>query len=270
MSKVFWRILPERTGASNVETFEVAQNIAEHCGRLKDYHRLKLDRHLPPAHARNAACQAFMEVEEIGGKKVQQSPDDTLVMLDCDHLMQEDIVPKLAAHTVGVVGALATSRGDVPFICAFGYGKDGSVYNLSEWEDGELAECMVVGSGAIAIKRWVFYRLQHCQPSWFRYQYGGYRFESTEEMYFGYECAKAGISHYVDTSIWIPHLTSAYTTPDEWRAYYRDHPEVKSKLEVPAEVKELTPAKREPNENGRQQEGGVKTWEHIAANVRQL
>ena len=97
--------------------------------------------------------------------EIEQSPDDTLVMLDADHVYQKDIVERLAAHKEGVVGALATSRGETPFICAFGRGADGEIYDMSEWADGELAMCVVVGSGAIAIKRWVLYRLQECAPS---------------------------------------------------------------------------------------------------------
>lgn len=234
MSKTFWTMLKERHGIPYAEALDCLLAITEHNARLKDFHRLTV-RPLPVAHARNAACQAFWETEEINGKKFTPDPNDTLVMLDSDHIMQPDIVEKLAAHDKGVVGALATARGEVPFLCMFGKGADGHVYNMSEWEDGEMVEGVVVGSGAIAIKRWVFYRLQHCSPSWFRYLYGGHRFESTEEMYFGYECNKAGIPHYCDTSIQIPHILNAYVTPEDWRRYYKDHPEINSQLILPKE-----------------------------------
>jgi hypothetical protein len=238
MPKVFWTMLKERHGVAYAESLDSLLNITEHNARLKDFHRLTI-RPLPVAHARNAACQAFWETTEIAGKEFEQSPEDTLVMLDCDHVMQADIVEKLAAHKKGVVGALATSRGETPFICFFGRREDGNIYNLSEWEDGELAEGVVVGSGALAIKRWVLYRLMHMQPSWFRYTYGGYRFEATEEMIFGYECDKAGIPHYCDTSLWIPHCTTAYTTPDEWRAWFKDHPETRAQVVLPPDYQDL-------------------------------
>lgn len=237
MPKVFWEVLPERHGAAYYEAYATILNVVEFTARLKDYHRLRV-RPLPVAHARNAACQAFMDINNINGQPYEQDPNDTLVMLDSDHYLPTDIVYRLAQHDKGVVGALATSRGDVPFLCFFGRGADGEVYNMSEWEDNELAEGVVVGSGAIAIKRWVLQKLDHCKPSWFRYLYGGFKFESTEEMYFGYECAKAGISHYCDTSIWIPHCTVAYTTPEEWRQWWKDNPGHNARVEMPAEYKE--------------------------------
>lgn len=238
MSKTFWCMLKERHGVPYAEALDSLLEITEYNARKKDFHRLSV-RPLPVAHARNAACQAFWETTAINGKPFTPAQDDTLVMLDSDHVMEKDIVERLAAHDKGVVGALATSRGDTPFLCFFGKGKDGGLYNLSEWEDNELAEGVVVGSGAIAIKRWVLYRLQHCAPSWFRYTYGGYRFEATEEMYFGFECAKIGISHWCDTSIWIPHIRNAYVTPDEWRQWFHDNPEVKTKLMLPKEYEDL-------------------------------
>lgn len=231
-------MLKERHGIPYAESLDSLLDITEYNARKTDYHRLTI-KPLPTAHARNAACQAFWETDEINGKKFTPAQDDTLVMLDCDHLMPTDIVERLAAHQEGVVGALACARGEVPFLCFFGKGKDGHMYNMSEWEDGELAEGIIIGSGAIAIKRWVLYRLQHCSPSWFRYIYGGYRFESTEEMYFGFECAKIGIPHYCDTSLWIPHIVNAFVTPEEWRAWFKDHPEVKTKLMVPKEYETL-------------------------------
>lgn len=252
MSKTFWVMLKERHGIPYAEALDDLLEITEYNARKKDYHRLKV-RPLPVAHARNAACQAFWETTEIHGKPFTQDPNDTLVMLDCDHRMPKDIVERLAAHDKGVVGALATSRGEVPFLCFFGKGKDGGLYNMSEWEDNELAEGVVVGSGAIAIKRWVLQKLEHMLPSWFRYTYGGHRFESTEEMIFGFECAKAGIPHYCDTSIWIPHLVNAYVTPAEWREWYKDHPEVKTKLVVPKEYADLETTNEPQGGNGWEQ-----------------
>jgi hypothetical protein len=234
-------MLKERHGVSSEESLDSLLAITEYTARLPDFHRLNL-RSLPVAHARNAACQAFWETKEINGKPFETSANDTLVMLDDDHVMQKDIIEKLAAHPEGVVGALATSRGEIPFLCAFGRGADGQIYNLTGWEEGELAECVVVGSGAIAIKRWVLWALQDRGPSWFRYEYGGYRFEPTDEMSFGYACAARGIHHYVDTKLWIPHITTAYTTPLEWKAWLADHPDVRQRVEVPDAYKDIVKA----------------------------
>ncbi len=217
MSKVFWAMLTERNGVSYSESFECLADIVAHNARLKDYYRM-VGKPNPIAHARNAACQTFMAASK--------DPQDTLVMLDVDHIMQVDLVQRLAAHDKGVVGALATTRGQMPFVCVFKRMPDGQYNQMTEWDEGELVEATIVGTGAIAIKRWVLEKLAHCAPSWFRYQYAGYPFEATEDMYFGYECEKAGISHWCDTSLWIPHCVVAYTTPQEWLDYIKDHPEV--------------------------------------------
>ncbi len=220
MARTYWVILTERNGVSYEESFRALADIIEYTARLKGFHRM-VGKPMPPAHARNTACQTFFN------NTPDPQPDDTLVMLDADHVMPVDLVQRLAAHTVGVVGALATSRGEPPFICAFKKTAAGTYANMTSWEEGELSECTIVGTGAIAIKRWVLQKLIHCSPSWFRYGYGGYNYEATEDMYFGYECEKAGIPHHVDTSLWIPHCTVAYTTPLEWKEYVQDHPEVR-------------------------------------------
>src|ERR1041385_6833332 len=115
MPKVFYEVLPERHGAAYYESYASILNVVEFTARFKDYHRFR-SYPLPVAHARNAACRAFWNATEIAGKPFEQSPDDTLIMMDADHILPEDIVVKLAAHKEGVVGALATARRDVPFI----------------------------------------------------------------------------------------------------------------------------------------------------------
>ncbi len=216
---VYYAILKERQGAANERSFDSLLNVVEHNARL-GYVRMTVP-YLSPAHARNAICQEFV--------KRAQDADDVLAMLDADHLYPQRIVEKLASHKLGVVGALATAKGDVPFTCFFKRDAQDDLCNLTEWEDGELVQGTVVGTGCIAIQRWVLDKLNHCAPSWFRYLYGGYSFEPTEDMYFGYECEKAGIPHYCDTSLWIPHLTFVFTDPSCWREYLAEHPNARKK-----------------------------------------
>jgi hypothetical protein len=249
MSKTYWAILTERHGVGYKESFDSLADIIEYTGRLKDFHRM-VGPTLEPAHARNAACQTFYY------NTPKPDPNDTLVMLDVDHVMQHDLVQRLAAHTPekGVVGALATARGAMPFACFFKRMPEGNVNNITAWEEGEIVEGTITGSGAIAIKRWVLEKLKHCAPSWFRYGYGQYMFEATEEMYFGYECEKAGISHWCDTNLWIPHCTVNYTTPQDWLDYVQDHPEI-AKVTLPEPKPIIT--------------GGDDTWgQKIAATIK--
>ncbi len=217
MPQVFYAVLKERQGVANDQCLDSVLGVVEHNARL-GYRRLAVP-YLPPAHARNAICQEFL--------KQSQDAEDVVVMMDADHQYPPNVVERLAGHGKGVVAALAASKGLVPFLCAFKRAADGQLYNLTEWERDEVAECTVVGTGCIAIRRWVLEQLEHCKPSWFRYLYGGYAFEPTEDMYFGYECEKAGIPHYIDTGVWIPHLTWFFTTPNDWKEWIAEHPEAR-------------------------------------------
>lgn len=253
MSKVFWTTLNERHGASYEESFNTILDVVGYTARFPNYYRM-VGKYAPPAHARNRACQTFMRTSD-------PDPNDTLVMLDVDHYYQADIVHRLASHDEGVVGALATSRGDMPFLCFFRRDPaDGIMYNMSDWEDGEYVEGTIIGTGAIAIKRWVLEKLAHCAPSWFRYTYNGYDQEATEDMYFGYECEKADIPHYCDTSLWIPHCTVAYTTPDDWKAYAKDHPEVRNRV---------SPALANGHEQKIEVVQGEDKWEKLPGIIKQ-
>lgn len=236
--RTYYGILQERTGSPYWESNNSVYRLIEYHARLKGFHLVTL-RALPVAHARNAYCQQFYYHTK------DPDPMDTLVMCDADHTMPKDLVQRLAAHTKGVVGALAVARGEVPFICFFGKNANGNMTNMSEWEDGELAEGLISGSGAIAIKRWVLQALSDRAPSWFRYIYGGYDFEPTDEMDFGYACMRIGIPHFCDTSLWIPHATVEFATPDDWRAYVKAHPEVRDALREGKQVLQVPSAEQE-------------------------
>lgn len=223
MPKVYWALMKERHGAAYEEAFDAITDVIEYTARLKDFHRIVLAQ-METAHARNAHCQVFYYTTE------NPDPNDTLVMLDADHVFQKDIVEKIAAHEHGVVGAMATTRGEIPFVPFWKRGEDGKMYNLTEWEDGEIIKGTLVGTGTIAIKRWVLEKLKDSAPSWFRYTYKGYNYEASEDMYFGFECEKHGIPHYLDTNLWIPHCLVYYTTPADWRDYMRDNPKVKNRI----------------------------------------
>ncbi len=223
---VYYAILKERQGAANELSFDSILNVVEH-NAAQGYERIAVP-YMAPAHARNAICQAFL-ARSNDHEDQRSSSEDVLVMMDADHLYPRNVVERLASHRVGVVGALATAKGDVPFTCFFKRDAHGDLCNLTEWEDGELVQGTVVGTGCIAIKRWVLAKaLKHCAPSWFRYLYGGFNYEPSEDMYFGYECEKAGIPHYCDTSLWIPHLTFVFTDASSWKEYLADHPEARA------------------------------------------
>jgi hypothetical protein len=171
--------------------------------------------------ARNVAVAEFL--------KASTNPNDVLVMLDDDHLHPARVVSQLAGHEQGVIGALAFRRGEPYDPIMFVRLPDKRLVSIARWNPGEVLGCDMVGHGAIAIKRWVFDALKragHAQP-YYRYEYaatcGGNR-RSSEDMWFGKVCEDAGIPHYCDTSLIIPHLTQTSIDEVTWGAYIQAHP----------------------------------------------
>lgn len=165
--------------------------------------------------ARNLLVKSFREMS--------QHPDDVLVMLDCDHEHPAGIIADLANHPseMGVVGALAYRRSPPNDPLFFGINSDSSALNApKQFELGEMYRCDVVGSGAIAIRRWVFDRLEAAGFEWpfFRYEYPSqFDYEQSEDVYFARCCHAAGISQYCNTSIEIPHLIRAVADSAHWK-----------------------------------------------------
>jgi hypothetical protein len=153
------------------------------------------------------------------------NPDSVLVMLDADHAHPPDIIRRLVAHDVDVVGALAFKRSGRPLPCWFEkkMNPDGETWELQHPSpelslEGGLRRCAVVGTGAIAIKRRVFDKLIAAGIEWpyFRLwyppNYCGLDNISNpnpwpgEDLYFGLACDKAGVETYVDLDLVTPHI----------------------------------------------------------------
>ena len=122
----------------------------------------------------------------------------------------QDILVKMAAHPphMGIVGALAFRRGPPYEAMFFIRDTGGRLRSPAEWEPG-CYECEAVGFGAVAIRRWVFTRLDEAVHGWpyFRFTYPPENaFNKSEDVYFC-ECARlAEIQIYCNTSVCTPHL----------------------------------------------------------------
>lgn len=209
---VYWTILPERTVGEYA--FIASCAVASRAGNMgysyitSNYQRVDV--------ARNRVCNAF--------RKMATNPNDVLVMMDCDHTHPYDVIERLTRHdpSCGVVGALAFRRGEPYFPCYFLRipGHEGVVQPL-EIPYGDLVPCAIVGTGAIAIRRWVLDEL-HANgiPAPFYYEYDDVMFETgefrSEDITFGLNCEKLGIAHYCDTSVITPHLTAAAIDETAW------------------------------------------------------
>jgi hypothetical protein len=162
--------------------------------------------------ARNRIVSTFREITT--------SDDDALIMLDADHTHPQDVLDRLLAHKEGVVGALAVWRNPPYTPCFMFRAADGRLHAGATWdEDAVLIPCTVVGTGAICIRRWVFDALEAkgIEAPFFRYHFedGMTQFPS-EDAYFGAMCEAAGISHHVDVTLEIPHLTNSVSDLASW------------------------------------------------------
>lgn len=227
--RVFWAVLYERS--IMFESTEELLDIAAAAGKL-GYRRLSVP-YTATDNARNHLTRAFLTLS--------QHPDDVLVMLDCDHVHPTDVIQRLAVHPVGVVAALAFRRGP-PHDPQF-YVRDGDGVLQQPAEIGELGEVLaegdLVGTGAIAIKRWVLDELADYgfEWPWFRYEYPeGSLNRPGEEIYFASICEEAGIRHYCDVSLESPHLATTLIGRRTWESYVKKHPEIVQDLEQDFEM----------------------------------
>lgn len=232
MAQVYYSVLMERTIPDYAfSSFMDLSMRAGHLGHARiniGYTRIDV--------ARNTLVAEFI--------RNAKSDDDTLVMLDADHMHPDYTVERLAAHDEGVVVALAFRR-CVPYDPQiYRFNDEGNLVQPSEWGQG-LLKIDAFGCAAIAMKRWVFRKLDEAGISypWFRFWYPkGMGLDNkfpSEDIFFGLACGNAGIDCYCDTTVVSPHLTVGTVQTDTWQAYLADHPEFRLGGEpVPAGLRE--------------------------------
>lgn len=195
---VYWAVLMERTipeTASNA-----LLNVAMAAG-AQGFTRIGVP-YMRVDWARSLVARAFLDRTS--------NPNDLLITLDCDHKHPQDVLSKLAQHPpdVGVVGALSFRRGPPYEGMFFIRDKDGKLRAPAEWDQG-LYEVDAVGMGAIAVRRWVYDRLDASGWTWPYYQFAypeDCNFNKSEDIVFCEKCREAGIQIYCNTSLVTPHL----------------------------------------------------------------
>jgi len=231
VAQVYFSVLPERTIPDYA--FSAFMDLAMRAG-ARGFARINIGYGRIDV-ARNTVAKAFI--------LQSKSDDDTLVMMDMDHIHPDTVVERLARHDEGVVVALAFRR------CApydpqiYRFNDDGNLVQPSEWGQG-LLKIDAFGCAAIAIKRWVFRKLDESGMAYpyFRFWYPkGMGFDNkfpSEDIFFGLACRSAGIECYCDTTVVSPHLTVATVQEDTWQAYLVDHPELKIETQqVPTDLR---------------------------------
>lgn len=235
MSEVYWSVLPERTVGEYA--FMASMAVASRAGNLGFAYITSSCQRTDVA--RNRLCAAF--------RQIATDPNDVLVMLDCDHTHPHDIIERLVSYEPekGVVGALAFRRGEPFFPLFFIRNDNGKICQPLQFT-GKLMACAIVGTPAIAIRRWVLDAVaEGGYPAPFVYEYdddmhrtGEYQ---SEDVTFGFICEKLGISHYVDTGLVTPHLTTSAIDQTTWalkaQQLIADHPAIQT-LHPPEHVQE--------------------------------
>lgn len=213
--KVFWAVLLERT-ISDLAA-QGLMDVAARAGKL-EYSRLRVPYGRPDI-VRNVLAKAFM--------LQSTEPDDTLVMLDNDHIHPVDVIERLVAHDKMVAGALAFRRGTPFFPCAFMRDDNGGLRVMESYPKG-LIEVSVLGMAAIAIQRRTFQALDAAgyEWPWFRYIYKpGEEVLPSEDIYFGESCEAADIPHYLDTTLICPHIAATLVDESTWAGWLEENRE---------------------------------------------
>ncbi len=210
---IYWGVLLERCMYD--QAVKAVMRVAYRAGKMG----------FPQIHVPHMATEWAREEFTRGFLEISKDPEDTLVMLDADHEHPNDIVERLGSTEYGVVAAMAFCRGAEPRPAFFMYEEEEKEwYSIRDIPKNEIIPVDVVGTGAIAIKRWVFYKIAHelpGHPPYWRKMYDVAR--GGEDWYFSKQCKKAGIQCYVNTGVEIPHYQLGTVTEKDWENYAREH-----------------------------------------------
>lgn len=160
-------------------------------GQYVHYDRARVSYH---AYARNSLA------ERMRG--------DWLLMLDCDHAFDPDIVlrmlDRMIHYNVRVLTGVYTYKNPPHAPLLFREGKDGLFENIGAWdEDATLLPCDSAGGGCLMVRRDVFEEIRSelkCGPFDIDPPF-------SEDHSFFKRCKKLGIQPYFDPRIECHHLT---------------------------------------------------------------
>ena len=144
-------------------------------------------------------------------KAMLDNGDDWLLFIDDDHIFEEDLLERLLAHDVDVVGALYLRR-DMPYtpICYESRLPAGKYVpiDLSQYPKDALVKVDAVGTGGMLVRREVFEWMDPADGRWFL------RGEMTEDIIF---CAslRDKFDIYCDLGTRMGHMTTTAIWPSE-------------------------------------------------------
>lgn len=238
--QVFWCVLLERNPIG--ECMDYCLSVAERAA-LMGYQRMRPKYGRTDA-TRNQIAQTFLANTT--------NDDDTLVMLDNDHIHPFDVIEKLIAADKPVVAALAFKRGTPPEPCAYIHDPrdpEGHYHSLGHIPENAIGQVDCVGHAALAVKRSALLQLINAGylNNWWRYEYWVDGGSPSEDMYFAKICQAAGVPQYVHTGVESPHHKSGYVTRKDWSDYIDAHPGIVGHR-VPLSVSVVMPTRGRPEQ----------------------
>jgi len=153
-----------------------------------------------------------------------------LIMLDSDHVHQDDTVERLMKWVevdpgIQVIGGLNYRRVEPFNPCAFLPDGKGGVLSLVEWPKGLMKLENEhgpgwIGTGNICISRDVFERIP---PPWWCFDYSGYDDDQWPgvDMFFSDLCHKHAIDIWLDTTLTAPHLMTVGIDGGSYTSYMK-------------------------------------------------
>lgn len=141
-------------------------------------------------------------------KRAMEKGAEWILFLDDDHTFPHDLLMRLLAHDVGIVGALYMQR-QMPFTpIAYSEKRDDATYtslNLNDYAPDALVEVAAMGTGGMLIRSEVLHAIQ--EP-WFEYG------PTSEDLIFCDRVRELGLGPiYCDLGARMGHFTQAAVWP---------------------------------------------------------
>ena len=137
---------------------------------------------------------------------VERFTGDYLWLMDDDQVFQEDVLKRLLAHELPIVGPLVLRRHPPFEPCP---GIEGGK-NLPLDQPPGLREVQYTGGAGLLIHRDVFDAIE---PPWFNHGIGSEGIHFSDDAYFCHRAREAGFKIFCDTSVTLAHLAVAFITP---------------------------------------------------------
>lgn len=138
-----------------------------------------------------------------------------LLMMDMDQTYPVDIIPRLLAHKLPVVGCMVHRRYP-PFAPLMYRGKLNEYELIEDFEDGDLVEVDATGTGCLLFDMKIF---REMPAPWFRFKLTDDGRPIGEDFGFCSDLRALGYKIFVDTAVKCGHLSTMEVTAGTYDLY---------------------------------------------------